>query len=73
MQTVAIGHQIFIIEHLARNKLLAEEQHGFVPKRNCITTLLTVIEDWSALIEEEKTFVFNLHRLFESFDSVSHA
>ena len=44
----------FIMEHLTRNKLLADEQHGFVPNRNCITNLLTALEDWSALLEEGK-------------------
>ena len=34
-----------IIEHMTRNSLLADEQHGFVPYRNCMTSLLTAIED----------------------------
>ena len=64
--------KVFIIEHLARNKLFAEEQHGFVPNRNCITNLLTAIEDWSALIEEGKAFDLIYTDFSKAFDSVPH-
>ena len=61
------------IEHLARNKLFAEEQHGFVPNRNCITNLLTAIEDWSALIEGGKAFDLIYTDFSKAFDSVPRA
>ena len=65
--------KVFIIEHLTRNNLFAEEQHGFVPNRNCITNLLTAIEDWSALIEERKAFDLIYTDFSKAFDSVPHA
>ena len=64
--------KVFIIEHLTRNNLFAEEQHGFVPNRNCITNLLTAIEDWSALIEEGKAFDLIHTDISKAFDSVLH-
>ena len=50
--------------------MLADEQHGFVPYRNCMTNQLTAIEDWSTAIEEGKTF--DLYTDFsKAFDSAS--
>ena len=62
----------FIIEHLTRNNLLAEEQHGFVPNRNCITNLLTAIEYWSSSMEG-KSFDLIYTDFSKAFDSVPHA
>ena len=63
----------FIMEHLTRNKLLADEQHGFVPNRNCITNLLTALEDWSALLEDGKAFDLIYTEFSKAFDSVPPA
>ena len=57
---------------MTRNSLLADEQHGFVPYRNCMTNLLTAIEDWSTAIEEGKTFDFIYTDFSKAFDSVPH-
>ena len=35
-----------IVAHISNNRLFAEEQHGFVPKRNCATQLLDSLEAW---------------------------
>ena len=40
-----------ILAHMVKNNLLAGEQHGFVPARNCITQLLLCLEDWTNMIE----------------------
>ena len=64
--------KVFIIEHLARNKLLAEEQEDFFPNRNHITNLLAAIKDWSALIEEGKAFDLIYTDFSKAFDSVPH-
>ena len=58
------------MEHLTRNKLLADEQRGFVPNRNCITNLLTALKDWSALLEEGKAFDLIYTDFSKAFDSV---
>ena len=63
----------FITEHLTKNKLLADEQHGFVPYRNCMTNLLMAIEDWSAMIEEGRVFDLIYTDFSKAFDSVPHA
>ena len=61
-----------IIEHMTENSLLADEQHGFVPYRNCMTNLLTSIEDWSTAIEEGKMFDLIYTDFSKAFDSVPH-
>ena len=33
-----------LVEHMMRNKLFCDAQHGFVPGRSCMTKLLVVIE-----------------------------
>ena len=61
-----------IIEHMTRNSLLADEQHGIVPYRNCMTNLLTAIEDWSTATEEGKTFDLIYTDFSNVLDSVPH-
>ena len=34
-----------IVDHLMKNDLITDDQHGFVPDRDCITQLLSCIED----------------------------
>ena len=41
-----------ILAHMVKNNLLAGDQHGFVPARNCITQLLLCLEDWTNMIED---------------------
>ena len=36
-----------VLDHTNRNNLLSNEQHGFVPRRNCVTNLLTCIVIWT--------------------------
>ena len=62
-----------IIEHMTKNGLLANEQHGFVPQRNCMTNLLTSIEDWSTMIDEGRVFDIIYTDFSKAFDSVPHA
>ena len=62
-----------MIEHLVKHKLIADEQHGFVPKRNCMTNLLTAIEDWSYLIDKGKEMDLIYTDFSKAFDSVPHA
>ena len=45
-----------IVAHLMRNRLLSEDQHGFVPGRNCVTQLLLCLEEWSQMIENVEAF-----------------
>ena len=41
-----------IVTHLMKNNLITDNQHGFVPDRDCITQLLICMEEWSKMIEE---------------------
>ena len=34
-----------VLNHLISNELLSSEQHGFMPKRSCMTNLLTSINN----------------------------
>ena len=55
---------------MTKNGLLADEQHGFVPYRNCMTNLLTAIEDWSTMIDEGRVFDIIYTDFSKAFDSV---
>ena len=61
-----------VIEHMVRNGLIAEEQHGFVPNRNCMTNLLTAVEDWSSMIDKGMAFDLIYTDFSKAFDSVPH-
>ena len=41
-----------VVDHMNRNNLLSNDQHGFVPRRNCVTNLLTCIEIWTRIVED---------------------
>ena len=41
-----------VIEHLDRNNLINEAQHGFCEGRSCLTNLLETLEAWTQIIEE---------------------
>ena len=48
MESIIRDH---IVVHMSDNNLFANEQHGFVPRRECKTNLLSTMEDWSEAIE----------------------
>ena len=41
-----------LFDYLFRNTLLSIQQHGFVPKRSCVTQLLTALQYWTASLEK---------------------
>ena len=45
-----------IVEHLVRNNLQTDDQHGLVPRRDCITQLLLCTEFWTQLLEDDFAF-----------------
>ena len=61
-----------IMDHLIKRKLLANDQHGFVPGRNCITQLLLCLEEWTKLVEEGEAFDVIYTDFSKAFDSVAH-
>ena len=61
-----------IMDHLIKYKLLADDQYGFMPGRNCVTQLLLCLEEWTKLIEEGETFDVIYIDFSMAFDSVAH-
>ena len=61
-----------IMDHLIKHNLLADDQHGFVPGRNCITQLLLCLEEWTKLVEEGDAFDVIYTDFSKAFDSVAH-
>ena len=61
-----------IVEHLVKNGLFTDDQHGFVPGRNCITQLLVCLEAWTRMIENGDCFDVIYTDFSKAFDSVPH-
>ena len=40
-----------LLNHLMANSLLADNQHGFVPGRSCVTQLLEVLDKWTEILD----------------------
>ena len=61
-----------IVDHLERNEIISDVQHGFVQGKSCQTQLLTVIEEWTKWMVERKTFDRLYFDYRKTFDSVPH-
>ena len=61
-----------IVDHLERNEVDSDVQHGFVQGPSCRTQVLAVIEEWTKLIEERKPFDCLYFDYRKVFDSVPH-
>ena len=61
-----------VVYHMTRNNLLSNEQHGFVPRRNCVTNLLTCIEIWTRMIEYGESIDIRYTYFAKAFDFVPH-
>ena len=61
-----------IVDHMMSNNLFADEQHGFVPGRSCMTQLLLVMEEWTRMLEEGKSVDVIYLDFQKAFDSVPH-
>ena len=68
-----------IVRHTSSNRLFADEQHGFVPNRECITNLLLQksvykstwllsMEEWTEAVE----FGYDIDIIYTAFDSIPH-
>ena len=64
---------------MSSNRLFSDEQHGFVPNRECITnlllpksvfkpTLLLPMEEWTEAVE----FGYDIDIIYTAFDSIPH-
>ena len=54
------------------NNLITDDQHGFVPGRDCITQLLVCIEEWTRRLEDNEAFDVIYTDFSKAFDSVPH-
>ena len=61
-----------IVEHFMRNELFCDEQHGFVPGRNCITQLLCCLEAWTVLLDAGYPVDILYLDFRKAFDTVPH-
>ena len=61
-----------IIEYMITNSLFADQQHGFVPNRSCMTQLICVMEDWTRWIDEGNNIDTVFLDFQKAFDSVPH-
>ena len=59
-----------IIDYMVSNNYIAEEQHGFVPRRECMTNLLQAMDDWSKAIEFGHNIDVISTDFAKAFDSV---
>ena len=61
-----------MVEHLIKNRLFTDDQHGFVPGRNCITQLLVCMELWTKMMDDGYCFDVIYTDFSKAFDSVPH-
>ena len=61
-----------IVAHMMKHNLLTNDQHGFVPGRDCITQLLLCLEEWTNMIENGVAFDVIYTDFAKTFDSVTH-
>jgi len=61
-----------VLRHMEENHLFVTEQHGFRPRRSCITQLLTVLETWTKWLDEGTAVDCIYLDYKKAFDSVPH-
>ena len=61
-----------IVKHMTINKLFVDEQHEFVPMRNCATQLLLCLDEWSKIMEDSGCVDIIYTAFSKAFDSVPH-
>ena len=58
-----------IMAHLYEHKLLSEKQHAFRKWHSCETQLITVIDDWAKIFDNQSqidTFIFDFEKAFDT-------
>lgn len=61
-----------IVGHMMKNNLFSKMQHGFLPKRSCITQLLVATEYWSKALSQGDAVDVIYFDFKKAFDSVPH-
>ena len=61
-----------VTKHLLDNNLITDEQHGFVPRKSCLTNLLESLEDWTHVLDDKESLDIIYCDFKKAFDSVPH-
>ena len=61
-----------IIEHMTCNSLISNAQHGFLPKRSCVSQLFTSIEYWTDEMQKGNPVDVIYVDFKKAFDKVPH-
>ena len=64
----------YILKHFYKHGLINNQQHGFLPRRSCVTMLTEMIEDWQHKMDILSTKQIDVISLdwSKAFDSVPH-
>ena len=46
----------YLVDHMMKNRLFCEAQHGYVPGRSCMTQLLITLEFWTEILDSGVSF-----------------
>ena len=60
------------MEHLNSNNILIENQHGFRSQHSCASQLISLVEDLSYTLDQQKQTDVILLGFAKAFDSVPH-
>ena len=58
-----------IMAHLDEHKLLSEKQHAFRKWHSCATQLITVIDDWAKILDNQgqiETYILDFEKAFDT-------
>ena len=61
-----------IVDHLERNDLISNKQHGFFSGRSCVTQLIDVLDLWTKTLDEGGSIDAIYMDYQKAFDSVPH-
>ena len=60
------------MHHLYSNNLITSHQHGFLPRKSCVTQMLKAVEEWSESLDNENSVDILCLDFKKAFDSVPH-
>ena len=61
-----------MLEHFKQNKYFSDKQFGFLKGRSTVTQLLSMLDDWTELLESGGRIDVIYTDLEKAFDKVSH-
>ena len=61
-----------LLEHLDRNDILSDRQHGFREGRSCLSNLLEIVECWTEILDQGDGIDVAYLDFRKAFDLVSH-